>query len=121
VILIHFLLIFTKFETFQQTRQTISQSDSNSTENYFLRETKIFMFLTESRTVPNTPLLSIKICLFCFSPYEWNLKFKFCMVIIDTSTYVGIIIAFLYFLTKFHFPHYLSPANTRRKTVKPVD
>jgi hypothetical protein len=53
VILIHFLLTSTKFETFQQTGQTISQSDSDSTENHFPREAKTFLFLSEFRTVPN--------------------------------------------------------------------
>jgi hypothetical protein len=42
VILIHFLLIYTESETFQQTIQTISQSDSDSTENHFSGETKTF-------------------------------------------------------------------------------
>jgi hypothetical protein len=43
VILIHFFLISTKYEIFQQTSQTILQSDSNSIENYFLKEAKIFL------------------------------------------------------------------------------
>jgi hypothetical protein len=55
VILIHFLLISTKSEMFQQMSQAISQSDSDSTENHFSRETKMFLFLGESRIVPNTP------------------------------------------------------------------
>jgi hypothetical protein len=46
--------------------QTISQIDSNSTENYFLRETEIFLFLSESRTVPNTPLNLIHINIYIF-------------------------------------------------------
>jgi hypothetical protein len=57
VILIHFLLISTESETFQQMGQTISQSDSDSTENHFSRETETFLIHSESGTVPNTPLL----------------------------------------------------------------
>jgi hypothetical protein len=56
VILIHLLLTSTKFETFQQTGQTISQSDSDSTENHFPGEAKTFLFLSEFRTVPNGAL-----------------------------------------------------------------
>jgi hypothetical protein len=52
VILIHFLLIFTESKTFQQTGQIISQSDSDSTKNHFSG----VLFLSESRTVRNTPL-----------------------------------------------------------------
>jgi hypothetical protein len=36
----------------------ISQSDSDSTENHFLRETEMFMFLSESGTVPNALIVS---------------------------------------------------------------
>jgi hypothetical protein len=54
VILIYFLLISTKSET----SQTISQSDSDSTENHFSRETETFLFLSESVTVLNMPLVS---------------------------------------------------------------
>jgi hypothetical protein len=57
VILIHFLLIFTESETFQQTSQIISQSDYDLTENHFLRETKTFLFLIKSETVSNTSLV----------------------------------------------------------------
>jgi hypothetical protein len=39
--------------------QTISQIDYDSTENYFLRETKIFLFLSESETVPNSPSIAM--------------------------------------------------------------
>jgi hypothetical protein len=53
MILIHFLLIFTESKTFQQTGQTISQSDSDSTKNHFSEETEMLMFLSESRTIPN--------------------------------------------------------------------
>jgi hypothetical protein len=56
VILIHFLLISTKSETFQQTSQMILQSDFDSTKNNFLGETETFMFLSESGTVPSAPL-----------------------------------------------------------------
>jgi hypothetical protein len=59
VILIHFLLIFTESETFQQTGQTISQSNSDSIENHFSGETEMFLFLSESGTVPNTPLCPV--------------------------------------------------------------
>jgi hypothetical protein len=55
VILIHFLLISTKFEMFQQTGQTISQSDSDSTENHFSREAEMFLIHSESGTIPNAP------------------------------------------------------------------
>jgi hypothetical protein len=55
VIRIHFLLISVEFETFQQMCQMISQSDFDSTENHFLRETETFLFLSESRIVPNAP------------------------------------------------------------------
>jgi hypothetical protein len=37
----------------------ILQSDSDSTENHFSRETETFLFLSESGTVPNTPSLSV--------------------------------------------------------------
>jgi hypothetical protein len=57
VILIHFLLISTESETFQQTGQTTSQSDSDSTENHFSGETETFLFLSESGTVPNAPIV----------------------------------------------------------------
>jgi hypothetical protein len=33
----------------------ISQSDYDLTENHFSKETKIFLFLTESETVSNPP------------------------------------------------------------------
>jgi hypothetical protein len=56
VIMIHFLLIFTESETFQQTDQTILQSDSDLIDNYFLRETKIFLIHSEFGTVSNAPL-----------------------------------------------------------------
>jgi hypothetical protein len=39
VILIHFFLIFTKSEMFQQTSQMILQSDSDSIKNHFSGET----------------------------------------------------------------------------------
>jgi hypothetical protein len=42
-------------ETFQQTSQTILQSDSNLTDNHFSGETKMFLFLNESITIPNAP------------------------------------------------------------------
>jgi hypothetical protein len=48
VILIHFLLIFTESETFQQTSQTILQSYSDLSLNHFSVETKTFLFLSES-------------------------------------------------------------------------
>jgi hypothetical protein len=35
----------------------ISQSDSDSTENHFLGETKMFLFLSKPGTVPNTPVM----------------------------------------------------------------
>jgi hypothetical protein len=38
--------------------QTISQSDSYSTENHFSEETKMFLFLSESENVTNAPLVS---------------------------------------------------------------
>jgi hypothetical protein len=52
--LIHLLHISTESKIFQQTSQTISQSDSDSTENHFLKEIKIFLFLNKSEIVPNT-------------------------------------------------------------------
>ncbi len=55
MILIRLLLIFTESETFQQTSQTISQSDSDSTENHFSGETEMFLSLSESGVVPNAP------------------------------------------------------------------
>jgi hypothetical protein len=55
VIMIHFLLISAESEMFQQTGQTISQIDYDSTENHFLGETKMFLFFSESGTVPNAP------------------------------------------------------------------
>jgi hypothetical protein len=55
VILIHFLLISTESETFQQTGQTISQSDSDSIENHFSRQTETFLIHSESGTIPNAP------------------------------------------------------------------
>jgi hypothetical protein len=48
VILIHFLLISTDSETFQQTSQTISQDDSDLTENHFSRETEMFLIHNEA-------------------------------------------------------------------------
>jgi hypothetical protein len=42
VILIYFNIIFTESETFQQMDQTILESNSDSIENYFLRELKHF-------------------------------------------------------------------------------
>jgi hypothetical protein len=66
VILIYFLLIFTESEAFQQMGQTISQGDSDSTENHFLRETEIFLIYSESGTVPSTPLRSKSIFLWMF-------------------------------------------------------
>jgi hypothetical protein len=45
VILIHFLLISTESKMFQQTGQTISQSDSDLIENHFSGEIEMFMFL----------------------------------------------------------------------------
>jgi hypothetical protein len=56
VILIHFFLIFTEFETFQQTDQMISQKDSDSTENHFSREIKTFLIYSESEIIPNASL-----------------------------------------------------------------
>jgi hypothetical protein len=61
VILIHFLLISTESEMFQQMSQTILQSGPDSTENHFSGETETFLFLSESGTVPNTPLQSLKL------------------------------------------------------------
>jgi hypothetical protein len=60
VIQIHFLLIFTESKTFQQTGQTISQVDSDSTDNHFSRETEMFLIHSESGTVPNTPLVEMQ-------------------------------------------------------------
>jgi hypothetical protein len=57
VIQSNFLLIFTTFEAFQRTGQIILISDSDSIENHFLAETKMFMFLGELRTIPNIPAL----------------------------------------------------------------
>jgi hypothetical protein len=59
VILIHFILISTESEVLQQTGQTISQGDSDSTENHFSRETETFLIHSESGTVPNTPLVTL--------------------------------------------------------------
>jgi hypothetical protein len=60
VIQIHFLLIFTESKTFQQMGQTISQVDSDSTDNHFSRETEMFLIHSESGTVPNTPLVEMQ-------------------------------------------------------------
>jgi hypothetical protein len=57
--MIHFLLIFTGSETFQQTSQTILQNDLDSADNHFLGETEMFLFLSESETVSNIPLFLV--------------------------------------------------------------
>jgi hypothetical protein len=51
MILIHFLLIFTESETFQQTSQIILQSYSDSAMNHFSVETETFMFLMLSQAI----------------------------------------------------------------------
>jgi hypothetical protein len=58
VILIHFILISTESKTFQQTCQTISQSDFDLTENHFSGETETFLFLIEYGTALNGALIS---------------------------------------------------------------
>jgi hypothetical protein len=52
VIMINLLLISTESKMFQQMGQTISQCDFDSTETHFLGETEMFLFLSESGTVP---------------------------------------------------------------------
>jgi hypothetical protein len=55
MILIHFLLIFTESEMFQQMGQTISQDDSDSTKNYFSRETETFLIHSELKPYQTHP------------------------------------------------------------------
>jgi hypothetical protein len=73
VILIHFLLISTESETFQQTGQTISQSDSDSTEKHFSGKTEMFLFLSESEAVLNAPLVYGPYIVICNNTVEPNL------------------------------------------------
>jgi hypothetical protein len=55
VILIHFILVSTKSEMFQQMSQSVLQNDYDSIKNYFSRKTKTFLFHSESRIIPNAP------------------------------------------------------------------